>query len=126
MAQMLSNTLYYRRFFPYYTFNVVGGLDEEGKGCVFSYDAVGSFERSLYASSGTGQTLVQPLLDSQVLFKNQPPENKRDLTLQEAVDLVKDSMTSAGERDIYTGDSVQIAKITATGVEYESFPLKRD
>jgi len=125
MAQMLSNTLYYRRFFPYYTFNVVGGLDEEGRGCVFSYDAVGSYERGEYASSGTGQTLIQGLLDNQVAFKNQY-QNKRDLTLQEAVDLVKDAMTSAGERDIFTGDSVLIAKITAAGVEYETFELKKD
>jgi 20S proteasome subunit beta 6 len=66
VAQLLSVTLYSRRFFPYYTFNVLGGVDEQGVGCCFSYDAVGTVERVRYSSSGTGHELVQPLLDNQV------------------------------------------------------------
>lgn len=31
IAAMLSTILYGRRFFPYYAYNLIGGLDEEGK-----------------------------------------------------------------------------------------------
>lgn len=72
IAQMLSNTLYGRRFFPYYTFNIVAGIDDDGVGCVYGYDAVGSFERAKYVSEGSGVALVQPLLDNQVLCRTSP------------------------------------------------------
>lgn len=125
IAQMLSNTLYYKRFFPYYTFNVVGGVDEEGKGAVWGYDAVGSFERVPYCVTGSGSALITSLLDNQVAFKTQA-KNKRDLTLPETIDLVKDCFTCAGERDIYTGDSVDLAIITKGEMRFEKFQLKRD
>jgi len=127
VAQLLSNMLYWKRFFPYYCFNVLGGVDEEGLGCVFSYDAVGSFQRMQYSSSGTGQRLVQPVLDNQMTREYQPLLLKTDLSLEEAEELVKDVFNSAGERDIYTGDYVDVFSIvTDKGIAHSRFDLKFD
>jgi 20S proteasome alpha/beta subunit len=107
---MLSNTLYGRRFFPYYTFNIVAGIDDDGVGCVYGYDAVGSFERAKYVSEGSGVSLVQPLLDNQVAFFNQPEENFVKYTAEETVDLIKDAFTSASERvRLQTACTIRIA-----------------
>lgn len=125
VSQMLSNTLYFKRFFPYYTFNVLGGIDKDGAGCVYGYDAVGSFERVPYVVTGSASALVTSILDNQVMFKTQP-QHKKDLSIEECVDLVKDCFTSAGERDIYTGDSVEILVITRDGTKREMFQLRQD
>ena len=47
VAVNLSRTLYYRRGFPLYCFNTVVGLNDKGKGIVYSYDAVRRFQASL-------------------------------------------------------------------------------
>jgi 20S proteasome subunit beta 6 len=44
-------------------------------------------------------------------------------SMDEARDILRDAMTSTAERDIYTGDAVQIAILTADGLKIEEFPL---
>lgn len=130
MAQLLSNTLYYKRFFPYYAFNVLAGLDTQGKGCVFTYDAVGSYERTGYSAQGTGSALMMPVLDNQL--KSPSPlllpaqDAVTPLSESDAVDLVKDVFASATERDIYTGDRLEIVVINNSGTHREYIELRKD
>jgi len=125
LAQLLSVTLYYRRFFPYYAFCMVGGVDEEGKGAVYGYDAVGSFKRDDYGCMGSGQNFIMPLLDNLIGHKNRLDE-KRVLSAEEVVSIVKELFIVATERDIHTGDAVEIKVIRKEGITTEIFQLKKD
>lgn len=50
-----------------------------------------------------------------------------DMELDEVLKIVKDAFTSATERDIYTGDNLQIFIIRANQpVEVQLHPLKKD
>merc|ERR1711988_969559 len=100
IAQMLSTVLYYKRFFPFYTFNVLAGVDDEGVGAVYHYDAIGNFERVPYTTSGSGSSLVMGVLDCQLGQCNQTKESP-ELNQEEIVGLCKDVLSSVGERDIH-------------------------
>lgn len=126
VAQLLATMLYHRRFFPYYTYNILAGLDSEGKGCVYSFDPVGSYERESYRAGGSASSMLQPLLDNQIGYKNQIGVEKAPLSKEKAVSLITDVFMAATERDIYTGDGLKISIITAAGVEEREVPLRRD
>lgn len=136
-AQRLSTILYQKRFFPYYVHAILGGLDEEGRGALYSYDPVGSYEREQCRAAGAAASLIMPFLDNQVNFKNQyepesgeghalKPREVTDLSRDTVVALVKDAFTSATERHIEVGDGLQMLVITKDGVEELFTPLKRD
>ena len=62
----------------------------------------------------------------QVNFKNQDGVVPHPLPLDRVLKIVKDAFTSATERDIYTGDSVEIWIIKKDEITKEIYPLKRD
>ena len=85
IARLIQTMLYAQRFFPYYVYNILGGIEEDGTrsstdwlprcslvivpagtGAVYSFDPVGSYEREACRAAGAAQSLVQPFLDNQV------------------------------------------------------------
>ena len=136
-AQRLSTILYQKRFFPYYVHVILGGLDEEGKGALYSYDPVGSYEREQCRTAGAASSLIMPFLDNQVNFKNQyvpgsgeghalEARKPEPLPLHAVEQLVRDAFTSAVERHIEVGDGLQMVVITKDGIREAFEPLKRD
>ena len=136
-AQRLSHILYNKRFFPYYVTAILGGLDDEGKGALYSYDPVGSYEREQCRAAGAASSLIMPFLDNQVNLKNQydpnsaqglekEPLEPEPLPREQVVQIVKDAFTSAVERHIEVGDGLQMMVITSEGVEETFEPLKED
>lgn len=136
-AQRLSTILYQKRFFPYYAHAILAGLDEDGRGALYSYDPVGSYEREQCRAAGAASSLIMPFLDNQVNFKNQyipgsgeghalerraPAPLPRDTVEQ----LVRDAFTSAVERHIEVGDGLQMMVVTKDGIEEIYTPLKKD
>ncbi|KAG0673645.1 Proteasome endopeptidase complex [Kluyveromyces marxianus] len=133
-ARNIQHLLYGKRMFPYYVHTIIAGLDEEGKGAVYSFDPVGSYEREQCRAGGSAASLIMPFLDNQVNFKNQyePDSNgtKRKevkyLSVEEVIKLVRDAFTSATERHINVGDGLEIFIVTKDGVRKEYYDLKRD
>lgn len=136
-AQRLSTILYQKRFFPYYVHAILGGLDEDGKGALYSYDPVGSYEREQCRAAGAAASLIMPFLDNQVNFKNQylpqsgeahsvKPREAGPLSRHQVEELVRDAFTSAVERHIEVGDGLQMLVVTKDGVQEIYDPLKRD
>ncbi|KAK3718835.1 Proteasome subunit beta type-6 [Vermiconidia calcicola] len=136
-AQRLSHILYNKRFFPFYVTAILGGLDEEGKGALYSYDPVGSYEREQCRAAGAASSLIMPFLDNQVNLKNQyDPASAQGmdkvsrvpepLPRKDVEEIVRDAFTSAVERHIEVGDGLQMMVITKDGVEEIFSPLKQD
>ena len=136
-AQRLATILYGKRFFPYYTTCILGGLDEEGKGTLYSYDPVGSYEREQCRAAGAAASLLMPFLDNQVNFKNQyipgsgeghalEARQATPLPRQEVEQLIRDAFASVTERHIEVGDGLQMLVLTQKGIEEVYVPLKRD
>ncbi len=82
-------------------------MDENGKGIVYGYDAIGSYNTERALAQGSGAHMILPFLDAEVIGYNNPKHSEKPpLTIASAIELVVTAFTSAAERDIYSGDKL--------------------
>jgi 20S proteasome subunit beta 6 len=122
-ACLVSTVLYSKRFLPYYVNVILAGIDSAGTPALYGYDPVGCIERHHYIATGTGCALGLPILDLAFGEIHRCTTGFPYPTLDKAKEILRDAICSAAERDIYTGDNVEIAVFTNDGMTIEEYPL---
>ena len=94
---------------------------------VYGYDAIGSYGSDKALAQGSGAHMIIPFLDAEVTGYNNPKHSEKPpLTVNSAVELVHTAFKSCAERDIYTGDKLEILIVTKDGIQKEWRQLRRD
>ncbi|ELA41554.1 uncharacterized protein VICG_01418 [Vittaforma corneae ATCC 50505] len=123
LAHLLHNLLYSKRFFPYYSYAILCGFDN-GTATVYSYDPVGSYDKTRCRCNGSSSVMIQPLLDSWIMGKNF--KDFKEPSFSETLELVKKAFDAASERDVKTKDYLEIYVIEKDSMSHELIPLRKD
>lgn len=109
IGHLLATVLYgqYRSYMPYMVQLLVGGYDSSGAH-VFSMDPAGSFGEDDYTASGSGSIVGFGVLET--LWK-------KNMTKLEGISLAAKVIKAATERDLATGNGIDMMVITKDGVE---------
>jgi len=111
-AALLSNLLYGGRqsFFPYMVGLMVGGANTNNSFKIYSLETSGSSISDKYIAIGSGMELAYGSLEN----------NYRDgLTVDEGVVIALKALHSALQRDVFSGDGIDVVIINAEG--YKKF-----
>ncbi|MCY0867950.1 MAG: proteasome subunit beta [Desulfurococcus sp.] len=114
LAKLLSVILYSYKLIPMLTEVVVGGYDNDTPS-IYILDPVGSLIEEKYAALGSGAQLALGYIE---------PRYKPDLTLSEAEELAVNAIKAVIERDVLSGDGVDIAIISREGYKFKEILFK--
>jgi proteasome beta subunit len=112
-AQLLSNILFSRKYMPYLTQTLIGGIDQNGPH-LFSLDLSGSLIKEKFAAVGTATSLVLGVLEANY---------HENLSKDEAMELATKAIRSATRRDAMSGDGIDLLVVTHKGIESKHIPL---
>jgi len=114
LAKLLSVILYSYKLFPMLTEVVVGGYDEEGPS-LYILDPVGSVIEEKYVAVGSGAQLALGYIE---------PRYHPEISLKEAEELAVNAVKTVIERDVLSGDGIDLVTITETGHQFKEILFK--
>ncbi len=101
-ATLMANILNQRKFYPYYVQLIIGGVDSTGPH-IFSLDPAGGAIEDVYTTTGSGSPYVFGVLEDHY---------KKDMDIEEAIDLAIRALLAAMKRDSASGDGMDVVAIT--------------
>ena len=105
-ASLYAYYLFSRRWFPFMTQTIIGGYDETGPK-IYTLDAVGSLiEEYTIAATGSGTPFALGVLEDAY---------DTNFTIKDAIPLAIRSVWSAIERDVGSGNGIDVAYVDKTG-----------
>jgi proteasome beta subunit len=101
-ATLMANFLNQRKFYPYYVQLIIGGVDSSGPH-VFSLDPAGGAIEDIYTTTGSGSPYVFGVLEDKY---------RKDMNIDEGIDLAIRALVAAMKRDSASGDGVDVVVVT--------------
>lgn len=95
----------FRQLLPFQVHFLIGGI-EKGTGKLFFLDHTGSLQQDKYIASGSGSPIALGMLERTY---------QKGLTKEEGIKLALDAVSTAINRDVYTGNGMDIATIDKEG-----------
>jgi proteasome beta subunit len=108
-AKIMGNLLFQRKFIPYITQTIVGGVDEEGPS-LFVLDLMGSVIDDKYATVGSGAEVAVGVFES---------DYRDDLSIDEGRDIAIKALKASLARDAASGGNLDIMTVTKEGIKEE-------
>jgi len=105
-AKATATMLFGRRYLPYITQIIVGGIDEKPR--IFVLDPAGSLIEDKYAAIGSGAEIAIGILEG---------EYQEGMSVEDGEKLAAKTVKSAIARDALSGNGIDLLIIRDTGIE---------
>jgi len=107
-ATLLANVLQGSKMMPFMNQFIMGGTDRDGK-AVYDLDPLGGrMEQSKFTSTGSGSRTAYGVLEDAY---------QEDMTVDDGIEIAVRAVAAASERDVASGDGIDVAKITSAGFD---------